>query len=124
MGFAEAAGVPVVLVADIDRGGVIASLVGTWAVLEPDERARLRGYIVNKFRGDLSLFEDGLAIISERTGLPSFGVVPWFEPARAVAGRGRRRSRSRRSDGNRPGSRSASPSRGCRASPTSTTSIR
>ena len=82
MGFAQAAGVPVVLIADIDRGGVIASLVGTWAVLEADERALLRGYIVNKFRGDPSLFEDGLAIINERTGLASFGVVPWFEPAR------------------------------------------
>jgi adenosylcobyric acid synthase len=84
MGFARAAGVPVVLVADIDRGGVIASLVGTWAVLEPEERALLRGYIVNKFRGDPSLFEDGLTVISERTGLPSFGVVPWFEPARLL----------------------------------------
>jgi adenosylcobyric acid synthase len=84
MGFAQAAGVPVVLIADIDRGGVIASLVGTWAVLEPEERMRLRGYIINKFRGDPSLFEDGLAIISERTGLPSFGIVPWFEPARLL----------------------------------------
>ena len=84
MGFAEAAGVPVVLIADIDRGGVIASLVGTWAVLGADERARLRGYIVNKFRGDPGLFEDGLAIIGERTGLPSFGLVPWFEPARLL----------------------------------------
>ena len=84
MGFAEAAGVPVVLIADIDRGGVIASLVGTWAVLEPHERTRLRGYIVNKFRGDASLFDDGLRIISQRTSLASFGVVPWFEPARLL----------------------------------------
>jgi adenosylcobyric acid synthase len=84
MGFARAAGVPVVLVADIDRGGVIASLVGTWEMLEADERARLRGYIINKFRGDPSLFEGGLAIITERTGLPSFGIVPWFEPARLL----------------------------------------
>jgi adenosylcobyric acid synthase len=53
-------------------------------VLEPEERALLRGYIVNKFRGEPSLFEDGLTVISERTGLPSFGVVPWFEPARLL----------------------------------------
>ena len=84
MGFAAAAGVPVVLVADIERGGVIASLVGTWAVLEPEERTRLRGYIVNKFRGDLRLFQDGLRIITERTRLSSFGVVPWFEGARLL----------------------------------------
>jgi adenosylcobyric acid synthase len=84
MGFARSAGVPVVLIADIDRGGVIASLVGTWEVLEADERALLRGYLVNKFRGDPSLFEDGLAIINERTGLASFGIVPWFEPARLL----------------------------------------
>src|SRR5512133_1929448 len=79
MGFAEAAGVPVVLVADIDRGGAIASLVGTWAVLEAGERAWLRGYVINKFRGDPSRFRDGLCIITDRTGLPSFGVVPWLE---------------------------------------------
>ena len=84
MGFAEAAGVPVVLVADIDRGGVIASLVGTWTVLAASERAWLRGYIINKFRGDPRLFDDGLRIITERTGLPSFGVVPWFEAARRL----------------------------------------
>ena len=84
MGFAGAVGVPVVLVADIERSGVIAGLVGTWAVLEPEERTRLRGYIVNKFRGDLRLFEDGLRIITERTRLFSFGVVPWFEGARLL----------------------------------------
>lgn len=81
MGFAEAADVPVVLVADIDRGGVIASLVGTWELLSSAERARTRGYLINKFRGDVSLFDDGLAIIAARTGLPSFGVVPWFAEA-------------------------------------------
>ncbi len=84
MGFAAAADVPVVLVADIDRGGVIASLVGTCAVLEPGERARLRGYIINKFRGDVRLFDDGLTIIGQHTGLTGFGVVPWFEAARRL----------------------------------------
>ncbi|MFO1119228.1 MAG: cobyric acid synthase [Rhodospirillales bacterium] len=84
MGFAAAAGVPVVLVADIDRGGVIASLVGTTMVLQPEERARLRGYIINKFRGDIRLFDDGLAVIDRYTGLHAFGVVPWFEAARRL----------------------------------------
>jgi adenosylcobyric acid synthase len=84
MGFAEAAGVPVVLVADIDRGGVIASVVGTWTVLHSAERARLGGYLINKFRGDASLFDDGLQIIAGYTGLPCFGVVPWFEAARLL----------------------------------------
>lgn len=84
MGFAEAADVPVVLIGDIDRGGVIASLVGTWSLLTDGERARLRGYLINKFRGDVSLFDDGLRIIGENTGLRSFGVVPWFEAARLL----------------------------------------
>ncbi|MBK8176889.1 MAG: cobyric acid synthase [Rhodospirillales bacterium] len=84
MGFAQVAGVPVVLVADIDRGGVIASLVGTWMVLDAAERTHLAGYIINKFRGDARLFDDGLAVIGAYTGLPSFGVVPWFEPARLL----------------------------------------
>ncbi len=81
MGFAEAADLPVVLVGDIDRGGVIASLVGTWSLLPEAERARLAGYIVNKFRGDVSLFDSGLEIISRETGLESLGVVPWFAEA-------------------------------------------
>ncbi|MCW5700076.1 MAG: cobyric acid synthase, partial [Rhodospirillales bacterium] len=81
MGFAEAAEIPVVLIGDIDRGGVIASLVGTCALLSASERARLRGYIINKFRGDVSLFDDGLRIINERTGLACFGVLPWFADA-------------------------------------------
>jgi adenosylcobyric acid synthase len=81
MGFAEAAGVPVALIGDIERGGVIAQLVGTCALLSPGERARLAGYIVNKFRGDISLFDGGLAAISERTGLRCFGVVPYFADA-------------------------------------------
>jgi adenosylcobyric acid synthase len=81
MGFAEAADVPVVLVGDIERGGVIAQLVGTHVLLSPGERARLVGYIVNKFRGDIRLFDGGVAAIGERTGLSSFGVVPWFADA-------------------------------------------
>jgi len=81
MGFAEAAGVPVVLVADIERGGVLASLVGTVALLEQSERALIKGYIVNKFRGDVTLFDDAYAIIAKHTGLDSFGVVPFFAAA-------------------------------------------
>ncbi|MEI7607108.1 MAG: cobyric acid synthase, partial [Rhodospirillaceae bacterium] len=73
--------VPVVLIGDIDRGGVIASLVGTHAVLPEAERALVRGYLINKFRGDVSLFETGLAAITGRTGWRSFGVVPWLPEA-------------------------------------------
>lgn len=76
MGFATRAGVPVVLVGDIDRGGVIASLVGTAALLEPEEAAQVVGFLINKFRGDVSLFDDGLRIIAQRTGWRSFGVLP------------------------------------------------
>jgi len=78
MGFAEAAGVPVVLVGDIERGGVIAQLVGTHELLSDSERALLAGYIVNKFRGDIRLFEGGIGALGERTGLLCFGVVPYF----------------------------------------------
>ena len=81
MGFAEAAGLPVLLVGDIERGGVIASIVGTWSLLSPPERALLKGYVINKFRGDVSLFDGGLTAIGERTGLESFGVVPYFADA-------------------------------------------
>ncbi len=81
MGFAEAADVPVALIGDIERGGVIAQLVGTHALLSPAERARLAGYIVNKFRGDARLFDGGIAAIGERTGLSCFGVVPYFAAA-------------------------------------------
>jgi adenosylcobyric acid synthase len=81
MGFAAAADLPVVLVGDIDRGGVIAALAGTEALLEPDERARLKGYIINKFRGDPRLFDSGIAILRQRTGLACLGVVPFFARA-------------------------------------------
>jgi adenosylcobyric acid synthase len=84
MGFARAAGVPVVLVGDIERGGVIAALVGTHALLEEAERALLKGYVVNKFRGDPALFEAAHGVIAARTGLRSYGVVPWFEAARRL----------------------------------------
>jgi adenosylcobyric acid synthase len=86
MGFAEAADVPVIIVGDIDRGGVIASLVGTHAVLSETDRARIRGFVINKFRGDAGLFSQGLALIEQRTGWPSLGVVPWLpETARLPA---------------------------------------
>ncbi|WP_300519244.1 cobyric acid synthase [Aliiroseovarius sp.] len=78
MGFAEAAGVPVVLAGDIDRGGVIAQLVGTQAVLTPEDAGRIKGYLVNKFRGDPRLFEAGDAEIARRTGWAPLGVLPWF----------------------------------------------
>jgi len=81
MGFARAAGVPVVLVGDIERGGVIASLVGTKAVLDADDAAMIRGFIVNKFRGDPRLFDDGLKTIAQATGWASLGLVPFFPDA-------------------------------------------
>jgi len=76
MGFARAAEVPVVVVGDIDRGGVIASLVGIHAVLDPADRAMVRGFLINRFRGDPSLFDDGLRFVEDRTGWRSFGVLP------------------------------------------------
>ena len=81
MGFAEAAGVPVILVGDIDRGGVIAQIVGTQGVLPPGDVAHIKGFAINKFRGDVSLFDDGLTEIITRTGWPSLGVLPWFGEA-------------------------------------------
>ncbi|MEH6402152.1 MAG: cobyric acid synthase [Sneathiella sp.] len=81
MGFAEAADVPVILAGDIDRGGVIAQLVGTYDLLSPSEKQRTKGYIVNKFRGDVSLFDDGLKIISQKTCGHNFGVLPFFKDA-------------------------------------------
>ena len=81
MGFADATEVPVVLVGDIDRGGVIASLVGTKTVMTEADGDRVAGFIINKFRGDVSLFDGGLDEIVRRTGWASFGVVPWFAEA-------------------------------------------
>ncbi|WP_323766028.1 cobyric acid synthase [Marinovum sp.] len=81
MGFARAAGVPVVLCGDIDRGGVIAQIIGTQAVLEPGDAALVAGFMINKFRGDPSLFDDGYGLIAARTGWPGFGVLPWFPEA-------------------------------------------
>ncbi len=81
MGFARAAGVPVVLVGDIERGGVIAGLVGTQAVIDPADAATIVGFIVNRFRGDPTLFADGMAEIERRTGWPALGLVPFFEHA-------------------------------------------
>ena len=81
MGFAQAAGLPVVLVGDIDRGGVIASLVGTKHVLAPGDAALIKGFIVNKMRGDPSLFADGMAAIEEMTGWQALGLAPYFAAA-------------------------------------------
>jgi len=81
MGFAEAADVPVILIGDIERGGVIAQLVGTFELVSAGERALLAGYIVNKFRGDVGLFDGGITAIEDRTELRCFGVVPFFPAA-------------------------------------------
>jgi adenosylcobyric acid synthase len=84
MGFARAAQTPVVLIGDIDRGGVIAQIVGTRAVLDPDDAAMVRGFLVNKFRGDPSLFDDGMKLIEARSGWPAFGLIPHFADARRL----------------------------------------
>lgn len=81
MGFARAAEAPVVLIGDIDRGGVIASLVGARAVLAPGDSALIRGFIVNRFRGDPALFHDGMAFIAQRTGWIPVGLVPHIAAA-------------------------------------------
>jgi adenosylcobyric acid synthase len=81
MGFATKANVPVVLVGDIDRGGVIASLVGTHAILPEEDRRMIAGFLINKFRGDVSLFDDGIKAVRKHTAWPCFGVVPWLKEA-------------------------------------------
>ena len=81
MGFARAADVPVILVGDIDRGGVIAAIAGTKAVIDPADAAMIRGFLINKFRGDPALFEDGYRHIEHLTGWQGFGVIPWLGEA-------------------------------------------
>ena len=81
MGFARAADVPVVLVGDIDRGGVIAAIVGTRAVIDPADAAMIHGFLINKFRGDPALFDDGYRAIEARSGWRGYGVVPWLTDA-------------------------------------------
>ncbi|WP_291696573.1 cobyric acid synthase, partial [Bradyrhizobium sp.] len=81
MGFARCADVPVMLVGDIERGGVIAQMVGIKAVIDPEDAAMIEGFIINKFRGDPSLFDDGYRLIAARTGWRGFGVLPWFARA-------------------------------------------
>lgn len=81
MGFARAADCPVILTGDIDRGGVIAQIVGTQAVMDGADNAMISGFLINKFRGDPSLFDDGYQVIAARTGWRGFGVVPYFDGA-------------------------------------------
>ncbi len=78
MGFAETADCPVILVADIDRGGVFAHLVGTLELLSPSEQARVRGFVINRFRGDIALLQPGLDWLEQRTGKPVLGVLPYL----------------------------------------------
>jgi adenosylcobyric acid synthase len=84
MGFARRADVPVVLVGDIERGGVIAQMVGIRTVIEPEDAAMIEGFIINKFRGDPTLFDDGFKMIEQRTGWRGFGVLPYFDRARQL----------------------------------------
>ncbi len=83
-GFARAADLPVILAGDIQRGGVIAALVGTFAVIDPADAALIAATLVNKFQGDPALFEDGKRFIAERTGVPCLGPIPWFADARQL----------------------------------------
>jgi len=78
MGFAEAVDCPVILIADIERGGVFAHLVGTVSLLSPSEQARIAGFVINRFRGDLKLLESGLHWLEQHTGKPVLGVLPYL----------------------------------------------
>jgi adenosylcobyric acid synthase len=84
MGFARAFDVPIILIGDIERGGVIASLVGTKAVLDADDAKMIAGFLVNKFRGDPALFAAGMTRIAESTGWQALGLIPFFAEARAL----------------------------------------
>lgn len=79
MGLARRFDLPTVVVTDIDRGGALAATYGTWALLDDADRALLRGYVVNKFRGDASVLAPGLEVVTERTGMPWLGTIPWLE---------------------------------------------
>ena len=120
MGFARAARCPVVLIADIDRGGVFAQVLGTLVSLALEDRATIVGFIVNKFRGDSSLFADGMRMLAERTSWRAFGLAPFVPrppacpPKTPLAFQQRKRATQRRSP---------SPCRRSPASPISTTSI-
>jgi adenosylcobyric acid synthase len=120
MGFARAAEVPVALVGDIDRGGVIAAIVGTRAVLDPDDAAMIRGFLINKFRGDPALFADGSAAIEKLSRWRGFGILPWLPAARGLPSEDAAVLDERKAAGHAR----SSPARSCRASPISTTSIR
>lgn len=84
MGFARHVGAPVILIGDIDRGGVIAAIIGTQSVLAPEDAKMIRGVLINKFRGDPDLFDDGVRAIETQTAWPCFGVVPWIQEAAAL----------------------------------------
>ena len=99
MGFAEVADVPVLLVGDIDRGGIIAQFVGTRAVLAAKDAARVGGFVVNRFRGDPRLFDEGYRLIEERTGWPGFGMLPWLDEARCLPAEDSMDIRSGRGEG-------------------------
>ena len=79
MGLAKAVGAPVLLAGDIDRGGVFAQLLGTHMLLEPDEQALLKGFIINKFRGDKTILDPGIVMLEERGGVPVVGVIPFMQ---------------------------------------------
>ena len=116
------ADVPVILIGDIDRGGVIAQIVGTQAVLDPADAALIAGFLVNKFRGDPALFRPGMDFIAERTGWPGLGLIRYF-PRRRPASRGRR-GRAGQAAGRERRDRSPWRFLAWRISPISTISIR